>query len=131
VVLRRRRPVAGFSSVAVSFLAALGLPGPVFSRSAPPCPVFLFSWQDFSPVLLVEDELFGRWCSIQSLSDSVPTTGAALHSLLRFFISTVSSFIRLYRTCLTSVSHFVLHRFLGARFFPAESWFWISPLVRA
>jgi hypothetical protein len=48
-----------------------------------------------------------------------------------YFLSTVSSFIRLYRTCLTSVSHFVLHRFLGARFFPAKSWFWISPLVRA
>jgi hypothetical protein len=50
-----------------------------------------FSWQDFSPMLLVEDELFGRWCSVQSLSDSVVTTSTALHFLLRFFIAIESS----------------------------------------
>jgi hypothetical protein len=47
-----------------------------------------------------------------------------------YFLSTMSLFIRLYRTGLSSIPRFVLHRFGGARSFPAESWFWISPLVR-
>jgi hypothetical protein len=42
-----------------------------------------------------------------------------------YFLSTMSLFIRLYRTGLSSIPRFVLHRFGGARSFPAE------PLVRS
>jgi hypothetical protein len=66
---------------------------PEFLPSAPPGGV-RFTCRNFSPSAARARlflQLFGRRCSVQSLSDSVHTTGAALHFLLRFFIPIESS----------------------------------------